>query len=356
MDFTYLITIAAFLVCFLAVLIGLRLIVSGQTSSAPVSGNKWYGDSFLPVLLTTVTAFILLFAFSGPAYDQIYPLNWTDMLPALISMTGIYFVSLFAKTSRLTFPVLIAGIILCTAFLPADFTLFQNNLPFWGDRLCIVILWTGFAWCFRYMNGLEGIAILQATGLTGGLVILFVLGGLPFLYGNFAAALLGALTALLIYNWYPAKLLLKDSACVSLGFLLGWLIILSGREGTASCALIYISYYILEICWAVGRKLLSKEGSLVANTLYDRLNVSGLSPAEICQNIGKLMIILLILGSFQLYAPNNYSLPTAAVFITLWFMGKLNNWQEPPQSFKDLNREVLRDIKENVEDIKKIIR
>ena len=78
--------------------------------------------------------------------------------------------------------------------------------------------------------------------------------------------------------------------------------------------------------------------------------------AEICQNIGKLMIILLILGSFQLYAPNNYSLPTAAVFITLWFMGKLNNWQEPPQSFKDLNREVLRDIKENVEDIKKIIR
>ena len=72
MDFTYLITIAAFLVCFLAVLIGLRLIVSGQTSSAPVSGNKWYGDSFLPVLLTTVTAFILLFAFSGPAYDHGY--------------------------------------------------------------------------------------------------------------------------------------------------------------------------------------------------------------------------------------------------------------------------------------------
>ena len=140
MDFTYLITIAAFLVCFLAVLIGLRLIVSGQTSSAPVSGNKWYGDSFLPVLLTTVTAFILLFAFSGPAYDQIYPLNWTDMLPSLISMTGIYFVSLFAKTSRLTFPVLIAGIILCTAFLPADFTLFQNNLLNTGFRLLLNIL------------------------------------------------------------------------------------------------------------------------------------------------------------------------------------------------------------------------
>lgn len=50
--------------------------------------------------------------------------------------------------------------------------LFQNHLPFWGDRFCIILLWTLFAWCFRYMNGIDGIASLQASGFVCGLLIL----------------------------------------------------------------------------------------------------------------------------------------------------------------------------------------
>ena len=354
MEFVYIITLAAFLVCFLAALVGLRLAASELSS--PVPGSSWRCDAFLPVLLVSFAAFVLLFAFANRTYDQIFPLTWVDLLLAFVSAAAVYAVSLFKKTGRFALPALAGAVLLCTAFLPADFMLFQNHLPFWGDRFCIVLLWTLFAWCFRYMNGIDGIASLQASGFVCGLLILSVLGGLPLLYGNFAAALLGALTALLVYNWYPAKLLLKDGACVSLGFLLGWLTILTAREGTGSCALIYAMYYILEICWAVGRKLIANDGSLVSNTLYYRLNASGLSPAEIGQNVAKLLTVLLVLGSFQVYAPNNYSLPLAAALVALWFMSKLNNWQEPQQSLKDINREVIRDIKDNVEDIKKIIR
>lgn len=49
-------------------------------------------------------------------------------------------------------------------------------------------------------------------------------------------------------------------------------------------------------------------------------------------------------------------MPLAAALVALWFMSKLNNWQEPQQSLKDINREVIATIKDNVEDIKKIIR
>ena len=265
MEFAYIITLAAFLVCFLAALVGLRLAVSELSS--PVPGSSWRRDAFLPVLLVSFTAFALLFTFANRTYDQIFPLTWVDLLLAFVSAAAVYAVSLFKKTDRFALPALAGAVLLCTAFLPADFMLFQNHLPFWGDRFCIVLLWTLFAWCFRYLNGIDGIASLQASGFVCGLLILSVLGGLPLLYGNFAAALLGALTALLVYNWYPAKLLLKDSACVSLGFLLGWLTILTAREGTGSCALIYAMYYILEICWAVGRKLIANDGSLVSNSL-----------------------------------------------------------------------------------------
>lgn len=354
MEFAYIITFAAFLVCFLTALIGLRLAASKHTPL--ISDNSLRRDSFLPVLLVSFAAFALLLAFSNETYDQIFPLTWSDLLLAFISTSAIYTAFLFTKNNRLGLMTLIFFVLLCTALLPNDFLLFQNHLPFWGDRLCIFLFWTMFAWCFRYLNGIVGIASLQASGFACGLLILSILGGLPLLYGNFAAAVLGALTALLIYNWYPAKLLLKDGACVSLGFLLGWLAILTAREGSGSCALIYSMYYLLEICWSAGRKLLAKDGSLVSNTLYYRLNTSGLSPAEIGQNIAKLLTILLVLGSFQIYAPNNYSLPLAAALITLWFMSKLNNWQNPEQSLKDINREIIRDIKDNVEDIKKVIR
>ena len=37
-------------------------------------------------------------------------------------------------------------------------------------------------------------------------------------------------------------------------------------------------------------------------------------------------------------------------------MNKLHNWQNQPQSFSEINREVIQDIKNNVDDIKKIIR
>ena len=354
MEFTYITTLGAFLVCFLVTLISLRAIVLSPLTLDLKS--RWYQDAFLPILLVSFIAFALLFYFTETAYDQIFPLTWTDLALSFSSAIAIYIVSLFKKSTRFTLPVLVGTILLCTAILPNDFTLFQNHLPFWGDRFCIVLFWILFAWCFRFMNGIDGIATLQASSFTCGLLILTFLGGLPLLYGNFAAALLGSLTSLLIYNWYPAKILLKDSACISLGFLLGWLTILTAREGTASCSLIYATYYILEIIWAIGSKLVANNGSLTANTLYYRVNISGLSPAEVGQNITKLLTVLLVLGSFQVYAPNNYSLPLAAALVTLWFMNKLNNWQEPQQSLKDINHEVIQDIKDNVENIKKIIR
>ena len=74
MEFAYIITLAALLVCFLAALVGLRLAASNLSS--PVPGSSWRCDAFLPVLLVSFAAFVLLFAFANRTYDQIFPLTW----------------------------------------------------------------------------------------------------------------------------------------------------------------------------------------------------------------------------------------------------------------------------------------
>lgn len=353
MDWEILMTIAAFLICFVTAAVGLKTVAGNLTSFVP--NYNWRKDTFLPVYVTIFAAFTILFGLNRSVFDMIFPLHWGELLLALSSVGLIYLISVLPKTTRYTFLTLAAATAACTLFLPRDFTLFQNHLPFWADRFLTVLIWIAYAWCFRFMNGIDGIAANQASAVATGLLILSVLGGLPILFGNFSAALLGALSALLMFTWYPAKLLLKEGACVALGFLLGWMIILSAREGTASCALIFSMYFIIEILWAFFRKLLHG-GTVTANTTYDLTNSSGLSPAVVGQNIVKLQTVLLVIGSFQVYAPNNYSLPMVSALITLWFLSRLRNWQDSAQSLSEINRDVIRDIKDNVEDIKNIIK
>lgn len=99
MEFAYIITLAAFLVCFLAALVGLRLAASELSS--PVPGSSWRRDAFLPVLLVSFAAFALLFAFANRTYDQIFPLTWVDLLLAFVSAAAVYAVSLFKKPTVL---------------------------------------------------------------------------------------------------------------------------------------------------------------------------------------------------------------------------------------------------------------
>ena len=113
MEFAYIITLAAFLVCFLAALVGLRLAASELSS--PVPGSSWRCDAFLPVLLVSFAAFVLLFAFANRTYDQIFPLTWVDLLLAFVSAAAVYAVSLFKKTGRFALPALAGAVLLCVS-------------------------------------------------------------------------------------------------------------------------------------------------------------------------------------------------------------------------------------------------
>lgn len=235
--------------------------------------------------------------------------------------------------------------------------LFEGTLPFWLDRLTIALIWSLFAWAYKYLDGLEGIVAVQTVTPLCGMVILAFLGAIPILTGCFSAVFALIITAYAVYNWYPAQLRLTTSGCQALGFLTAWLFMLAAREGSASCALIFSLYYIVEVIWA-GLKKLSRKPQyqeIVPNTFYYQTNLSGLSPDIISENIFKLDALLVIFGCFQIYAPNSYSLAILGVILTFWFLNHLRNWQVAERSLGEINREVVKDLKENVEDIKKTL-
>ena len=224
-----------------------------------------------------------------------------------------------------------------------------------ADRLALVLIWTTFAWAYKYLNGIDGLTATQSVVSLAGLGLLAFLGALPILTGSCAGILLAVTAALAIYNWYPAELSLTSAGCQALGFLIGWLFILTAEEGAATCCLILSLYYLTEIIWAAILKFSRKQQHQIMenNTVYYQVNISGLSPANICENIFKLDAMLVIFAGFQIYAPNNYSIPSLGIILTLWFIAHLRNWQEPIRSFKELNQDLMKDIHDNVENFKK---
>lgn len=356
MEIEFIITIAAFCASFVVSFIGLKAVSMDLTSFVP--DYNYRKDTFLPVYATSFVAFLVLFALNKITYDFIFSISWLEIISVFAIAIGIYVTSLFKKTNRFTILALSLGVILCSLLLPHEFLLFQGSLPLWGDRALVILIWIAFSWCYQYLNGIDGLVSMQSLFIAVGIFILSLLGAVPNLVGNFSAVLIGAIGSLLIFNWYPAKLLLKTGACIAIGFLLGWMLLLCSQEGSSGSGLIFSMFLIVEVLFAIVKKfsLNPQYANIVANTTYYQTNISGLSPEAVCQNISKILTILLIFGCFQIYSPNNYSLPLASFVLTIWFLSRLKNWQEPNKTLKEINTDVINDLKENVEDIKKIIK
>ena len=356
MNTEYLIPLVAFCACFVFCYVWLRRTADNLSSVMP--DGQYRKDAFLPLYTASFAAVAAITFLTPDGFDQIYETTWPEILAVFIGAGLIYAVSLRSKTTKLTPAAVLAVAILAAFLLPKDFMLFNGVLPWGVDRALIIIFWFLFTFCYRYLNGIDGMLSVQNLGITAGIFLLAVLGAVPWLTGNYCAALLGVFGAFAIFNWYPARLVLQPGGCMSLGFILGWLLLVTCREGSAGSALILILYYVVEMLFAAVKKfsLKPENQNFLVNTIYYQTNISGLSPAVVSQNIMKINGLLIIISCFQIFSPNYYSLPGLSLLLTLWFIGKIKNWQEPTKTLKEINQDFIQEVKENVEDIKKIIK
>lgn len=355
MNISYLIVAVAFLSCFFVAYSWFAAInrnLSTFSFSSPLMK-----DVFSPILVTGFLGMTALHFLLPTYHDQLFEIPYLNIIAIYLITAAAYYAGLQTQAARFSFLILISAAIVGAVMLPFSFLLFDGALPFWLDRTTVVLIWAAFAWCYKYLNGIDAIAGIQTIVPLSGMIILAFIGAIPFLTGSYCAILIAVTIAFLAYNWYPAKLVLTSAGCQALGFLVFWYFMLGAQEGAASCLLIFNIYFLVEITWAFIKKLSGKPRcqDITANTFYYQTNVSGLSPAIVAENIFKLTALLLIFGCFQAYAPNNYSLAILSVILVIWFLNHLRSWQIPERSFSEINKEVVNDIKSNVEDFKKNI-
>lgn len=142
---------------------------------------------------------------------------------------------------------------------------------------------------YNFMDGVDGIASVQAFGVFAGWMVLSLLWAEPVLFGiNFI--LLMTLLAFVLYNWAPAKIFMGDAGslylgfiCASMPFLAVYQIDFLSIQDTIWYGAILLWPFLFDGTYTIFRRFLKGENIFEAHRshLYQRLNIAGMSHSKI---------------------------------------------------------------------------
>lgn len=263
-------------------------------------------------------------------HDAIFPVSAIPMLCVFTSAIVLQGFQTRFASNKIAFLTILVLCGLNILLLPSEFTLTNGLIPVWTERAALVLGWALFAFLYDDLNNCDGVLSLQSLTLNIGMILLYIIGLLPALYGFYSSSFAAVFLAFNFFSAYPSKIMLNTAACRMLGFLLGWIALLGVVEGDGSCIVIASMYYIYETVIAFFKKMTFQKQfkKLSNNTFYSYLAAAGVPPRSICELIARINMILILLAGFQIYASNAYTLILVAFFMVFWLISRVTSPDE----------------------------
>lgn len=198
-----------------------------------------------------------------------------------------------------------AAVVTALYFMDNEGLLLQGLAPKWLDRICTTLLWVWFINLFNFMDGIDGIASVEAMVISCGITILSftspALAPDPWL----SLSIFGVAIGFLRSNWPPAKLFLGDVGSIPLGYMLGGLLILVAMKGAWQIALILPLYFLLDSTVTLCRRAFHLKPIWRAHRehYYQQAVNSGKSHAEVTTAVAILGVVLIGLTHLPLGQP-----------------------------------------------------
>ena len=144
-------------------------------------------------------------------------------------------------------------------FTESSFLIFQGLLPPMIDIIFAWGLWIWFINLFNFMDGIDGISVAEAVVIALGAVIIGVIGANVEMIVIPGSAVAGAMAGFFFWNRPPAKIFLGDVGSISLGLLLGWVLLQLAANGLWAAALILPLYYLFDATITLLKRTLNGE-------------------------------------------------------------------------------------------------
>jgi len=252
------------------------------------------GMAVIAATLIVAAAGLLVLSVQSASAFELFTLAAAVVLIALVGAADD--IRAVAVVPRLVAQALTVGAVI--AMLP-DNVAFLSFLPFWLERLLLVVGGVWFVNLVNFMDGLDWMTVAEVVPLTAALSLLGMAGALPGHAVVVALALCGAMLGFAPFNKPVARLFLGDVGSLPIGLVLGWLLLALAAGGHLAAALLLPLYYLADATITLFRKLLRKERVWHAHRshFYQRAMDRGMSVHAIVLPVFALNVALAMLAA-----------------------------------------------------------
>jgi len=183
----------------------------------------------------------------------------------------------------------------------------------------LLVAWVWLINLYNFMDGIDGLAALQALVLFGGMALNFwYMGYLPWAW--ICLFILCAVLGFTILNWPPAKIFMGDGGSGFLGFVIGFMMLLSASTTHVSMWswIILLTLFIADATTTLVVRLLTGQNILQAHKLhaYQKLAQKFGSHLPVTLGYGAVMVFVLLPVSWWAnHVPRSGMLLFAALFV-----------------------------------------
>jgi UDP-N-acetylmuramyl pentapeptide phosphotransferase/UDP-N-acetylglucosamine-1-phosphate transferase len=208
-----------------------------------------------------------------------------------------------SRTLRLTLQLVAVAIVIYA--LPADLHLVPH-LPWTLERAFLFLAALWFVNVVNFMDGIDWMTVAEVVPVTGGLIILGLIGATPPPALLTALALFGAMLGFAPFNRPVARLFLGDVGSQPIGLLLGWMLILLAGRGHLAAAFLLPLYYLADATLTILRRIARGEPFWYPHRthFYQRATDGGFSVQEIVVRVFILNLFLVALALVSVAEPD----------------------------------------------------
>ena len=170
--------------------------------------------------------------------------------------------------------------------------------PLWLERALLLLAGLWFVNLVNFMDGLDLMTAAEIVPITGAVVLLGWLGGLPASTILVAAALFGAMLGFVPFNRPVAKIFLGDVGSLPIGLLVGWCLLQLAWHQQFAAALLLPLYYLTDATVTLLRRMARGEPFWAAHRshFYQRATDNGFSVWRVVSEVFVLNIVLATLA------------------------------------------------------------
>jgi len=182
-------------------------------------------------------------------------------------------------------------------------------MPWWLERILLFVGGVWFVNLVNFMDGIDWMTVVEVVPLTGALVAIGALGALPAYGVVVALALGGAVAGFGYFNRPIAQLFLGDVGSLTIGLILGWLIVLLAGSGHLIAALLLPLYYLADTTITLLRRLARREPIWKAHRthFYQRATERGFTVIDIVGRVFAVNVGLCALAVMTVIMPGRIS-------------------------------------------------